>query len=115
MRHDRHTVSLLTDPMVFAPKYRGKIEIIEIAVNPDHVHIFFKEKNSRILWNGAVSICGHRVASMGLWGRDGKWWKNISRLKIHTCKKRWLQASSLSTGLEVIVVTYIPKLYPRWH
>jgi putative transposase len=50
--------------MVFAPKYRGKmlvgdvamicegiicktcvemdIEIIEIAVNPDHVHIFFK-------------------------------------------------------------------------
>ncbi len=65
LRHDRHTVSLLTDHMVFAPKYRGKIltgdvamitegficktckelgiEIIEIAVNPDHVHIFFKD------------------------------------------------------------------------
>jgi len=64
LRHDRHTVSLLSDHMVFAPKYRGKIltgdvamitegiicktckeldiEIIEIAVNPDHVHIFFK-------------------------------------------------------------------------
>ncbi len=64
LRHDRHTVSLLTDHMVFATKYRGKIltgdvamitegilcktckepgiEIIEIAVNPDHVHIFFK-------------------------------------------------------------------------
>lgn len=64
LRHDRHTVSLLTDHMVFASKYRGKIltgdvamisegilcktckelgiEIIEIAVNPDHVHIFFK-------------------------------------------------------------------------
>jgi putative transposase len=64
LRHDRHTVSLLTDHMVFAPKYRGKIltgdvamicegiickicremdiEIIEIAVNSDHVHIFFK-------------------------------------------------------------------------
>ena len=59
LRHDRHTVSLLTDHMVFAPKYRGKILIgevalitelcmtckeldIEIAVNPDHVHIFFK-------------------------------------------------------------------------
>ena len=64
LRHDRHTVSLLTDHMVFAPKYRGKIligdvamicegiicktckelgiEIIEIAVNPDHVHIFFR-------------------------------------------------------------------------
>lgn len=64
LRHDRHTVSLLTDHLVFSPKYRGKmlvgdvamicegiicktcvemdIEIIEIAVNPDHVHIFFK-------------------------------------------------------------------------
>ena len=64
LRHDRHTVSLLTDHMVFSPKYRGKIligdvamiaeaiirktcreldiEIIEIAVNPDHVHIFFR-------------------------------------------------------------------------
>jgi putative transposase len=64
LRHDRHTVSLLSDHMVFAPKYRGKIltgdvamitegiicktckeldiEIIEISVNPDHVHIFFK-------------------------------------------------------------------------
>lgn len=64
LRHDRHTVSLLSDHMVFTPKYRGKIpiddvamitegiicktcvemgiEIIEIAVNPDHVHIFFR-------------------------------------------------------------------------
>ena len=25
LRHDRHTVSLLTDHMVFAPKYRGKM------------------------------------------------------------------------------------------
>ena len=64
LRHDMHTVSLLSDHIVFAPEYRGKIltgdvamitegiicktckeldiEIIEIAVNPDHVHIFFK-------------------------------------------------------------------------
>ena len=56
IRHDNHTVSLLTDHLVFSPKYRGKmlvgnvalicegiicktcvemdIEIIEIAVNP---------------------------------------------------------------------------------
>ncbi|MDP3105941.1 MAG: hypothetical protein Q8M95_15205 [Candidatus Methanoperedens sp.] len=27
LRHDRHTVSLLTDHMVFAPKYRGKMLI----------------------------------------------------------------------------------------
>ena len=25
LRHDRHTVSLLTDHVVFSPKYRGKI------------------------------------------------------------------------------------------
>ncbi len=64
LRHDRHTVSSLTDHMAFSPKYRGKIltedialaaegiirktckeleiDIIEIAVNPDHVHIFFR-------------------------------------------------------------------------
>ena len=64
LRHDRHTVSLLTDHLVIAPKYRGKIltgevgfvaeavirstcaerglRIIDTAVNPDHVHIFFQ-------------------------------------------------------------------------
>jgi putative transposase len=64
LRHDRHMVSLLTDRMVFSPKYRGKIligdvalaldgiirktckglgiEIIDMAVNSDHVHLFIK-------------------------------------------------------------------------
>ena len=64
LRRDRHTVSLLTDHMVFSPKYRGKvlvgdvamiaegvirkicveldIQIIDMAINPDHVHIFMK-------------------------------------------------------------------------
>ena len=58
LRHDRHTVSLLTDHLVFSPKYRGKvllgdvaeaaeeiiretckeldIEIIDMAMNVDH-------------------------------------------------------------------------------
>ena len=58
LRHDRHTVSLLTDHLVFSPKYRGKvllgnvaevaeeiiretckeldIEVIDMAVNIDH-------------------------------------------------------------------------------
>lgn len=31
LRHDNHTVSLLTDHMVFSPKYRGKILVDEIA------------------------------------------------------------------------------------
>ena len=65
LRHDRHTVSLLTDHLVFSPKYRGKvlegevaeaaeeiirgtckeldIEIIDMAVSVDHVHIFIKK------------------------------------------------------------------------
>ena len=64
LRHDRHTVSLLTDHLVFSPKYRGKvleceiaeaaeeiirenckeldIEIIDMAMNIDHVHLFIK-------------------------------------------------------------------------
>ncbi|NJD53152.1 MAG: hypothetical protein FIB07_09830 [Candidatus Methanoperedens sp.] len=32
LRHDRHTVSLLTDHMVFAPKYRGKILTGDVAM-----------------------------------------------------------------------------------
>ena len=64
LRHDRHTVSRLTDHMVITPKYRGKIlvgdvalavegiirttcnemkiEIIDMAVNVDHVHLFIE-------------------------------------------------------------------------
>jgi putative transposase len=32
LRHDRHTVSLLTDHMVFSPKYRGKVLVGEVAM-----------------------------------------------------------------------------------
>jgi len=64
LRHDRHTVSLLTDHLVFSPKYRGKvllgevaeaaeesirenckeldIEVIDLAVSVNHVHLFIK-------------------------------------------------------------------------
>ena len=64
LRHDRHTVSLQTDHMVFCTKYRRPvlfgdiakrceqiirsvakdmdIRIIRMAVNPEHVHIFYK-------------------------------------------------------------------------
>jgi hypothetical protein len=30
-RHDRHTVSLLTDRLVFTSKYRGKVLVGEVA------------------------------------------------------------------------------------
>ena len=64
LRRDRHTVSLLTDHMVFSPKYRGKvlvgdvamvaeaiirktckeldIEVIDMAVSSDHIHLFIQ-------------------------------------------------------------------------
>ncbi|MDI6886363.1 MAG: hypothetical protein QMD22_08505 [archaeon] len=31
LRHDRHTVSLLTEHLVFSPKYRGKVLLGEVA------------------------------------------------------------------------------------
>ena len=34
LRHDRHTVSLLTDHLVFSPKYRGKVLEGEVAEAP---------------------------------------------------------------------------------
>ena len=33
LRHDRHTVSLLSDHMVFAPKYRGKMLVDDVAMD----------------------------------------------------------------------------------
>ena len=71
LRHDRHTVSLLTDHLVFSPKYRGKvllgevaeaaeeiirenckeldIEVIDMAVGVDHVHLFTRKQ---VLYEG---------------------------------------------------------------
>jgi len=31
LRHDKHTVSLLTDHLVFSPKYRGKVLLGDVA------------------------------------------------------------------------------------
>jgi len=65
LRHDQHTATLSTDHKVITPKYRGKIlvektialadegiirkpckemkiEIIDMAVNVDHVHLFIE-------------------------------------------------------------------------
>ena len=68
-RHDKHTVSLLTDHLVFSPKYRGKvllgevaeeiirenceeldIEVIDMAVGVDHVHLFIKNPFRKSLY-----------------------------------------------------------------
>ena len=31
LRYDRHTASLLTDHLVFSPKYKGKVSLGEVA------------------------------------------------------------------------------------
>ena len=63
-RRSRHTVTMLTDHMVFVPKYRGKVlvgavaaecerlireccwkanvDVLDLAVNVDHVHLFVR-------------------------------------------------------------------------
>ena len=39
LRHDRHTVSLLTDHLVFSPKYRGKVLEGEVAEAAEEISI----------------------------------------------------------------------------
>ncbi len=64
LRSERHSVSMLTEHLVFSPKYRGRVlvgkvgkraeeifseicddlgvRILEMAVSADHVHLFFE-------------------------------------------------------------------------
>ena len=37
LRHDRHTVSLLTDHLVFSPKYRGNVLLGDVAVMTEEI------------------------------------------------------------------------------
>jgi REP element-mobilizing transposase RayT len=39
LRHDRHTVLLLTDHLVFSPKYRGKVLLGEVAEAAEEIVI----------------------------------------------------------------------------
>jgi len=97
LRHDRHTVSLLTDNMVFSPKQPLEIlvgdvalalddiirktckdlniEIIDMAVNVDHVHLFVKYPPkysvSYISRNGVIKVSGHHPVSMDRWAWMG--------------------------------------------
>ena len=63
-RRSRHTITMLTDHMVFVPKFRGKVltgpvalecdrlireccrragvDVLDLAVNVDHVHLFIR-------------------------------------------------------------------------
>jgi REP element-mobilizing transposase RayT len=54
-RHDRHSVSLLMDHMVFAPKYRGKILTGDVAMITDKQNIKERISSSqRMVWRAYV-------------------------------------------------------------
>ncbi|MCX9073046.1 MAG: IS200/IS605 family transposase, partial [Candidatus Methanoperedens sp.] len=111
LRHDRHTVSLLTDHLVITLKYRGKILIgevteagtcadmgIDMAVNVDHLHIFFqyppkyslsyiarkiKGRSSRILRQEFPHLkdwCGDHLWAPGCYhGSVGQGWEVVEK------------------------------------
>ena len=46
LRHDRHIVSLLTDHLVFSPKYKGKVLEGEVAEAAEEIVIDEEEEKS---------------------------------------------------------------------
>ncbi len=135
LRHDRHTVSLLTDHLVFSPKYRGKvlegkvaeaseeiiretckeldIEVIDMAVNVDHVHLFIKyPPKYSVSWIGKrikgrssklLEIDFHNLRS-GV--RDS--FMPISRREISFCK-----AKSASIGRLLVITKLLRKVLSK--
>jgi len=61
LRHDRHTVSLLTDHMVFSPKYRGKMRTGDVAMAPKHslsyISKMIKGRSSKYLREEFQHLC----------------------------------------------------------
>ena len=50
LRYDRHTVSLLTDHLVFSPKYRGKVLLEDVAeVAEENIRETCKELDIEII------------------------------------------------------------------
>ena len=45
LRHDSHTVSLLTDHLVFSPKYRGKVLLGDVAEVVEEIVIDEEKEN----------------------------------------------------------------------
>ena len=54
LQHNRHTVSLLTDHLVFSPKYRGKVLLGEVAEAAEEIVI--DEKKERALKTGYITL-----------------------------------------------------------
>ena len=100
--HGRHTMSLLTDHMVFVPKFRGRVlvgdvrdyaekvirelckelelTLVEIAVGSDHVHLFFKyppkyslSQIANIIKGRSSKMIRRRFPKLRKWCKDSLW------------------------------------------
>ena len=63
LRHDRHTVSLLTDHLVFSPKYRGKVLLGEVAEATEEIVI--DEEKEKTFKTGYISLYTKFLAVTG--------------------------------------------------
>jgi hypothetical protein len=54
LRHDRHTGSLLTDHLVFSPKYSGKVLLGEVAEATEE--IVMDEEKEKALKTGYITL-----------------------------------------------------------
>ncbi len=70
LRHDRHTVAMICEGIICKTCVEMGIQVIEIAVNPDHVHIFFKYQE----------LCGdHLWAPSCFHGSVGNGWDVVEK------------------------------------
>jgi len=126
VRHDRHSVSLLTNHTVFCTKYRMplltveianrceqiikqiardlNIRIIQMAVNPEHVHLFFKYPPKL-----PPSIIAMRIKCASSYLLR----KEFPELKQRVRDHLWAPSNyhgSVGQGFEVVENSYIPFL-----
>src|SRR5574341_1024045 len=98
LRHDRHTVSLLTDHLVFSPKYRGKMLVGDVAMS--YIAKKLKGRSSRILREEFPHLrewCGeHFWAPSCFHGSVGQGWEVVQKY-IETQDTH--HAKSIATGL----------------
>ena len=53
LRHDRHIVSMLTDHLVFSPKYRGKVLLGEVGEAAEEI---IDEEKDKSLKTGYIAL-----------------------------------------------------------
>ncbi len=70
LRHDRHTVSMLTDYPVFSPKYRGNVLLGEVE---EAAEVIIDEEKDKSFKTGYIALytklfCAQRPRTVLKWG-----------------------------------------------